>query len=293
MSSKKVETGSGEAITFDLGCTDFTADSYSFQRQVMRWLEERVVVEVQSPATAPFEKRYVGTPRGSALTRHLASALDIRFGTRISRLEREGGRWLGYIESQSGLPDSVAFSCSRIVLAIPPFQAAALLPAKHSLKDLLAGVTMLPQWVVMLATATRAPLHGHWQIPASDLIARCSLESRKPGRVSDFAGDIWQLQAKPAWTEQHIETDKNVVIAMLLEEFKRCLDTDVDVVASYAHRWLYSQRGARVVAVQDFLNSADGVSVCGDYLCNDFRFGGVEAAYTSAMALTESMLSDV
>jgi hypothetical protein len=256
----------------------------------MSWLEEGVVAEISVPVTAPLRKRYVGVPRSSALTRHLALSLDIRFGRRVSRLVRDGERWLVYVESQPGQPDTLMFSCAHMVLAIPPVQAAALLPAQHSLKDLLANVTMLPQWVVMLATATRAPLQEHWQMRASDVIARCSLESCKPGRVSDFAGDIWQLQATPGWTERHIDAAKEDVITMLTADFRQYMGADLKVVASYAHRWLYSQRGAQVVTATNCIVGADGINLCGDYLCNDPGIEGVEAAYTSARALAELML---
>lgn len=291
LSSKKVETSSGEAIAFDLGCTDFNAVTVRFQQQVKDWLEEGVVAEMSLQHAASSAKRYVGIPRSSALTRHLATSLDIRFGARVSRIERDGNYWVVYLQAQPGQPDSAAFRCAHVVLAIPPVQAAGLLPGKHRFKELLSEINMLPQWVVMLATKGSAPQLGDDQIASSDVIARYSHENKKPGRGSDFVGDIWQIQATPSWTERHLEATKESVIAQLTAEFKRCMHSELEVVASYAHRWLYSRRGARVVAAQDCLSSDDGMHACGDYLCNDPRFEGVEAAYTSAVALAEHVLS--
>jgi hypothetical protein len=290
LSSKRIETASAEMVAFDLGCTSFNALSFSFQRQVREWIDEGVIAEVPATKVATPEKRYIGTPRSSSLTRHLSSGLDIRFGTRVSHLEREEGRWVVYVDSSAGKPATSMFICDRVVLAIPPSQAAAMLPADHSLKASLASVNMVPQWVVVLVTSANFSLATQREMPDSALIARCSLENSKPGRDSGFTGNIYQLQATSAWTNQHIDAAKEDVIAMFTEEFKRCVGSDIDVVASYAHRWLYSQRSGEVVARQDFLARDDGINVCGDYMCNDPRFEGVEAAYISAIALAEKML---
>lgn len=89
LSSKAIAINDEERVTFDLGCTHFTASSDDFKAFL------KPLLDGQKAAHWPTEHDYVGLNRNSALTRALADQLTVHFSTRVTKLDRTpNGKWL-------------------------------------------------------------------------------------------------------------------------------------------------------------------------------------------------------
>ena len=157
MSTRRVPALSVQA---DHGAQYFTARSALFQRQAEQWLEQGVVaawdvvihqVDEQGheagAARPPLHPRYVGSPRMSALGRHLSAGLQLRTSVRITSVKEDrADRWWLFDEEgrKYGPYDSV-------MVAVPAPQAEPLLATRPRLAALAAGArdVLLPrrrQW---------------------------------------------------------------------------------------------------------------------------------------------------
>ena len=105
----------------------------------------------------------------------------------------------------------------RVIIAIPPSQAATVLGAHASpFKQTAESVIMAPCWVLMLAfdQAPDAPFDA-LAIETAPL-ARAFRNSTKPGRNGV---ETWTLHASSAWSLGHLESSPQEVAQILLAAF--------------------------------------------------------------------------
>jgi predicted NAD/FAD-dependent oxidoreductase len=282
LSSKRVDAVvPGEAISFDLGCTSFTAHSELFRSQVESWINDGLArIWHYSEALGAH---YVPVPRSSSITRHLADNLPVHFSTRITAIQKEPDGWRVF----SGEPDErVAFAHARqLVFATPPQQAADLLPEAHPLKSCLCEPILLPQWVLMLQVKGHLDLSESYYELTDSPIGKLCLEQSKPGRIEQGRSQTWVLHATTEWSSAHVDTDKEQVAHLLLAELAAHIGAPVIVEQYYVHRWLYSRTQAHAHSGQGYLHDGQGLWFCGDYLAETGDIKGVEAAYTSGWLL--------
>lgn len=225
---------------FDHGAQYFTATREDFQQQVTEWEVAGLAAEwtgrfanwVDGTVSErhPQRKRWVGSPRMSALCRGLSQELHVQYGVRIHRLVPSDQRWMLIDENEQsyGPFDSVLISC-------PGPQAAALLPTGSEIHQHAKALTYSPCWAVMaeVESTINTPFDGiHFQDHSLGWAAR---DSSKPQRTS---GERWVLHGSADWSQEHVDSDPEQVIQDLTQAF-RPIGT-IQPHQCTAHRWLYA-----------------------------------------------------
>ncbi|MFV3303679.1 NAD(P)/FAD-dependent oxidoreductase [Pseudomonas sp. NY15181] len=284
MASKRTEAGA-----LDLGAQYFTARDRRFLDAIQKWREQGWVAE-WDPALYQYrdgelspspdeQPRWVGTPRMSAITRALLQDQTVTFSCRITEVYRGEEHWhLQDAEGQTHGP------YSRVLIATPAPQAAALLASAPKLAAAAASIPMEPTWAVALGFAEplQTPVQGCFvhEGPLSWLACNRS----KPGRDGQL--DTWVLHASSSWSKQNIDLPKESVIEHLRGAFAELIGCAVHAPDfALAHRWLY----ARPMEAHQFGALADadlGIYACGDWCLS----GRVEGAWLSGLEAARRLL---
>jgi renalase len=290
LSSKRVAGDNGEFMAFDLGCVSITGESEAFSKQLEDWHEKGVV----EPWCLDYQDstHYVAVSRNSSLTRYLSKELECHFSIRVSSIQRINDIWHLFTIEDEHEGEKLLAMAKNVIIAAPPPQAFDLLPSDSRLKVELEKVKVGAQWVMGLEVNNALSGSHPLQYPQSDIIYSISQESRKPGRrdseshnENDSGPIILQVQASSNWTSNHLDSTKEQVIAALSVELEHCIQQPLKVIASYAHRWLYSCVSQGLETREGYLWDESGLGVVGDYLNNDFY--GVESAWLSGKQLAD------
>ncbi len=263
------------AASFDHGAQYLTASDAGF-----RGMLERAAAAGAAAAWRPDwpqrdrgEELWVGAPAMAALPRHLADGLDIDYGVRIQRLERERGGWTLLDDRGAAHADFAA-----VAIALPAPAAAELAAGRTPLAARVRMVSMAPCWTAMVAFD--APLAA--SPTRASPVTRCSPGTRatgsKPGRE---AREAWVLHAAPDWSCVEFDQSPEIVRQALLDRFSQHVGRALPrALVMDSHRW----RHARVEAPlgETCLFDADaGLGFCGDW-CLEAR---AEGAWRSGTAL--------
>ncbi|GGB95370.1 FAD-dependent oxidoreductase [Marinobacterium zhoushanense] len=266
----------------DLGCAMVEATAPEFER----WL----IASGAQPwrprcSTLAFEKRadrsgWVGVPRSSSLTRHLADGVELRTATTVSVVwpDREGvllrdnaGEALGHFDAA--------------VVAAPAPQATKLLDAIHRFRQQAEQVAVVPVWTLLVSLASRPARLSEidWLEGGHPVIGKLVRDSSKPQRQ----GENWVIQATEAWSQANVNQEPSLVATDLRRAFDRVVGETPALLEQRVHRWLYARAEPgqnRDVALWD---EQSGIGACGDWLCG----GDVEGAWCSANELVARILA--
>ena len=269
-------------LAFDHGAQYFTARHERFRHQVNAWVEAGAVKEWtgrigvldqgtidSKPSTT---RRYVGTPRMSALTRHMSASLDVAYNTRISNVTYADASWT--LETESG---QTTEAYDGLLITVPPEQALPFLSHSPDLHDQVRAVSMRPCWAVMLVydTPLSIPLDGAF-VHNSPLSWICR-NGQKPERPPH---ETWVLHSSPDWAEQHLEMTREQVLPLLVHAFQEAVGEDLQAASfAKAHRWRYAL-AQNPLSTGCLWDPAKHLAVSGDW-CNSSR---VEGAYLSGLA---------
>jgi predicted NAD/FAD-dependent oxidoreductase len=274
MAARRVEIG-GEQVSFDHGAQYFTARDPAFRAAVAAW--EAANAAARWPAAG--EDAWVGTPGMNACVKAMAEPLDVRWGVRAERLERDGKHW----RITAG---EASFAAATVLVAVPAEQAAVLLAeVAPDLAALAATVQSAPCWAVMAGFA--APISYASDTFRSDTapVSWAARNSAKPGRSGL---ETWVIHASPARSRELIDLPKDEVAQILLADFFAATGTAPAAPHHLdAHRWLYALpqalrgEGAR-------FDPALRIGIAGDYLHSP----RVEGAWLSGAALAQAVLQE-
>jgi len=279
----RMSTRRREAGQFDHGAQYFTARSEAFRRQVSFWNSEGVVAKWAGPfgrwdqgqtviEDGP-EERWVGVPRMSALTRHLADGLDIQASTRIVSLAQVDDQWR--LLDSSGKAYS---GFDWVILTCPGPQAAALAPVGSRVHERAAQLSYSPCWAAMLHLAAGGQPDAVALHCQHAVVAWLAHDSSKPERATS---NCWVAHATAEWSERHSEDSPDEVALELARAVEQM--TGMAVLKAQAHRWLYAlpigTAGGAFV-----METALGLALCGDALAGR----RVESAWLSAVALLDA-----
>lgn len=286
LSSKRVLHAKGDVV-FDLGCSAFTARTPIFKHKVNEWCDAGVL---QTWTQFNDEQWYVGQPRSSSITRYLAGSLEVQFSTRITRLEKHRQQWAVYIEDNNR--ELCYALVDDVIISAPAPQCCDLLPSDHPLQYRIKKVAVSAQWVVMLALRDALNMDELCVSPSVN-ITRISYENSKPHRHQETGLHVYTVQASHEWSDPRTDYSKDKVLMELTNEVAELTQQPLHIEADYCHRWLYAQNNQNGFEASGFLSSDDGIHICADYLAQDATIDGVEAAYLSAMALSEYLMQPV
>ena len=273
---------------FDHGAQYFTARDERFGRSVESWSEEGLVARwegrigvAKNGTLAPKNsqtERYVGTPRMSGLTRHLAGGLDLGYTTRVGQILRDGKRW-----ALADAEGETLGTFDVVLVTTPPEQAVPLLAEAPALARQAAAVEMLPCWAVMAVFEQTLPVPFDGLFVHDAPVAWAARNSSKPGRP---APESWVLHAAPAWSREHLEADPQTIPGPLLTAFFEATGLDpAEPAFAQAHRWRYSM-AAEPLEAGCLWDAGLRIGVCGDW-CHTSR---IEGAFLSGMAAAGRVL---
>ena len=266
---------------FDHGAQYFTARQEEFSAAVGGWLAAGVVapwdghiVSLVGGVTSPLKsetRRYVGQPQMSGLAKHLARELDVRCGVLVDELTRVDGLWM---PEEGG---EILGAFDRLIVAMPPAQAAQLLEADSPLGGVARSVEMRPCWCVMLGLEARLEVPFDGAFCNESALSWISSDNSKPSRPQTEA---WVLHASPEWTEEHLHEEREQVIKALTAEFEEVTGVVLPPVSHRdAHRWGLAQPASEE-PVQALCDLERGLALA----CGAYVGGRVEGAYMSGLA---------
>lgn len=284
MSTRRMETPIGE-LRWDHGAQFFTARGDAFQRVVGSWIKAGAAAEWNgtfldfgagaSRASEKTGRRFVGTPGMNGIIRHMASETEVEWARRANEIKGEKGNWRILFEdgsSEGGFDD--------VIVAVPAEQVGDLLnDVSPGLAEDAASIRSAPCWAVLLAYD--APLDAGFdgaRITGGPLgwIAR---NTSKPERA---AGEAWVLHASPEWSREHVDEQKEEVIAKLIRNFT-AMSGAPEPVFSAAHRWLYAMTESNVRAKNFGWDDTNSIGACGDW----YIAPRVESAWLSGAKLAK------
>lgn len=273
---------------FDHGAQFFTARSEAFQ-QTIQPLVAQGIVAAWNPIIASFDgatlknttqwqhPHYVGVPGMSAVGKALAEGLDVHRQTRIAAIKRAGDGWRLADDQQQDL------GCfDWVVSAAPAEQTAALMPSSFAHQAVVTGRHMQPSFALMLGFQQPLALDFDVAKVTNSAVSWLAVNSSKPGRKPGYSVLV---HADHQWAAQHLEEDREAVIAALCDHTSRLLGHDV-ATANHIdlHRWRYAiidpQQGSGFL-----LDRKQRLAACGDWCVG----GRVEAAFQSGIQLAEAL----
>lgn len=273
MSTRRLQTPLGE-ITFDHGAQYFTVRDAGFGAQV----QDLAARGMAAPWPAAGVDAWIGTPGMNAVIKGMAASHEVHWSTSVDRIEPDGDRW----RVKAG---PIAFAgFDAVVLAVPAEQALPFL----SLYDFhMARQAMLarsqPCWTAMFAFAQALP-------GVIEMVRDCGnlgWAARNLAKPERTGPEGWVVQARPEWSQQHIEDDPADVAAVLLENLAAALGCILpEPVTRSAHRWRYAMNAGLDLGA--LWNAGRGLGVCGDWLLGP----RVECAWLSGQQLAQTMLKN-
>lgn len=237
-------------------------------------------------ATGPDRTGWVGVPGMSALAQALRRDMAVAQGQPVVALERSAeGSWT--LRDAAGM---VFGPFDKVVLALPPAQAATLLDAASAAPAGWAAelrqVAMLPCWTLMAVTDDP----GHtWDVlePETGPLAWVARNDHKPGRSAPTGGATWVAQAGAAWTQAHRDHSPAAVQDALQTALQGLLAPQLPRQWHHiaVHRWLYALPPQATPGTPCRWDAGLGLGLCGDH----FAGRDVEAAWLSGRALARAI----
>lgn len=282
----RLATRRADPYAFDHGAQYFTVRDERFAEAVAAWQAAGAaaewhgrVVALRSGIARPTNShpRFTGVPGMSAIGRALAAGLDIRHGTAVTALAFSGTGWEAH-----GEHGEVLDTFDRMVVAAPAPQAAALLAPSPPLSALAKSCVMSPCWAVMAAFDHPLLLDFDGAFVEDAPLAWIMRNGSKPGRPG---AECWVLHASADWSREHLEQDKAVVPAPLLDVFAQVTGITTAAVYAVAHRWRYALP-EEPLTLPFLHDEGAGIAACGDW-CGGPR---VEGAYLSGLQLGQALV---
>lgn len=288
------ERGDVPRITrLDHGAPGFTATTARFRRftddaLAAGWLAR------WAPTLAPGSRAWHGdddaqivlpVPDMPRLCRELLAGAECRWQTAVDGLVRETDHWR---LTQHGELIEGAFD--RVVLALPPAQAAPLLQAHApDWAARAASVVMQPCWTLMGISEPVSPSPA-WDLarPSLGPIACVVRHDRRPGREAVHGEMHWVLHARADFSTSSLEAEGPAVQRELERAFDDWLGEPVRWKHAVVHRWRFALPPAGEGPPREacWWSSRLGLGVCGDFLGRQ----GAEGAWLSGTALADALL---
>jgi predicted NAD/FAD-dependent oxidoreductase len=152
----RMSTRTFEHWSADHGAQYFTAKGDSFKNLTNSWLTQgfiepwlgKIVSYKNNQITEVDNsiQRYVGVPAMNSLAKYLVADLKVHFSQTICKIEQVEDSWILFSKEQGQIQDSF----DLVILAIPPKQAADLIPDRMTnLQEVCSNIKMLPCWTII------------------------------------------------------------------------------------------------------------------------------------------------
>ncbi len=282
----RMSTRTFEHWSADHGAQYFTAKGDSFKNLTNSWLTHgfiqpwlgKIVAYKNGQITDVDNtlQRYVGVPAMNSLAKYLVADLKVHFSQTICKIEQVEDSWILFSKEQGQIQDSF----DLVILAIPPKQAADLIPDRmKNLQEVCSHVKMLPCWTLIAYQESNMTLPFDGAFVEESPFSWIARNNSKPLRSNN---ESWTAQANPEWSSQYINHSKSEVEPLLVSAFEEIVGQPCKRYQS--HLWRY----ARVDSPRNesfILDNNNRIGICGDWLVNST----IESAWTSGQMLGEQI----
>ena len=277
----RIATRYNQEWEFDHGVPFFEAKTEKFQAFLQKFIEDGVLANWNTKIVDGFGnemqcdgKFFIGMAKMNALPKSLAVGFDIKFETKICKIELKNDGWHlqdDFLKTYDAF-DFVVTSC-------PPQQAFDILPDECLYKSLLKNFEMLPRFVSLFGFENSFESDVNFSCDIMQItnskIEKVVCNHKKIGRnnkpsIVVYACDEWSLK--------NVEMEMELVGQELLAELKNLFGSFENPTLLQTHRWLYSQPKFK----SELLSLRDktlGIISCGDWLSS----GDIEGAFLSGM----------
>ncbi len=271
-----------EHWTADHGAQYFTAKGDSFKLITNSWLtkgfikpwlgkivsyNKNEVVDVDHSVL-----RYVGVPAMNSLAKSLVADMTVQFSQTINKIEKVKNSWKLSSKEQGQHQDSF----DLIIMAIPPKQAADLIPKKMTnLQEICLNTKMLPCWTLIAYQDSDITLPFDGAFMDESPFSWIARNNSKPSRANY---ESWTAQANSEWSNEYIHYSNYEVELLLVSAFEKITGQPCKLYQS--HLWRY----AKVESPRNesfLLDQSNRIGICGDWLVNST----IEGAWTSGEML--------
>lgn len=288
-------TADPDSPSFDIGAQYLTARAPAFARAVRGWVAQGVL-QGWSPRLARQSGPESWEPSSDATPRWLAPGGFNQWPRAwAAQLQREGLRLhcSHRVQALEGLArgwrvhgSGAAYSARRVLLAMPPAQAAALLlpvaPQLCPSRRLAPCLT-----AVYAAPAGAADFDALFGDGAP--LAWAARSGARPGARNGGATDYWTLHAGVAESQRLAERDPQEVAAVLGDAFAALIGlAPAALECVHARHWRYARLPEGLGQEPQAVFDADaGLGLCGDWLGR----GRIEDAWLSGDAAAQAVLT--
>lgn len=305
MSTRRVDGGAHEELSFDHGAPYFEVRDPRFGRYVRSWIESGVCAKWQASSavwrdgrltvTGSATPMIVGTPTMSAVCAHLAVDLSLRSSHVVESVGVVDGAWRLALRRAGEQEAEDAGPFDAVVLAMAAEQAKRLIPSGHDdIVRALEGVRHEPVWAgLLMVEGVGDVLPDVLETPGDPVLALVTRNDSKPGRRSANSAVRLAVHAQPAWSHARFDANRDEVADELAVEARRVLGAVLErtvepsaVTYLAAHRWGMA-RPAEAAPLPCVFDRDAGFAICGD----GFGGSGVEAAFLSGHAAAGRVLS--
>ncbi len=289
--SGRLSTRRADPYAFDHGAQFFKVRSNAFRACIDPMLREGTVQRwdarfVEIDGTTIVKRRqwdeefphYVGVPGMSAIGKHLSQDLDIRLDTRVLSAQRTRDRWT--LLNDQGISLG---TYDWVISSVPARQAFDLLPPSLPFHSALSAPHMRGCFALMLGFDCPVSVEFDAALVRGRDISWISLNSSKPGRNRACC---LLVHSTNEWADEHIEGDREWAMDYLCAQTSDVIGLDVGKAPHKAlHAWRFANI-ERQAGPTHFISPDQQVGACGDWLIQ----GRVEAAFTSGLAMADSLL---
>lgn len=243
----------------------------------------------QPGAFSPTQRRLAFQEGLNVFPKRLAQGLDIRLGIDVESLARRAGMLIARTAGKS-------FEAPTLILSLPVEQARCLIQTLEAPEAdlraplrLLSMVGSLPCLTLLAGYPSTVPLPD-WDLfypeasPVFQLIAHDSAKRPSPAPLNLV------FQARPGWSNQHLETSPETWQTEMLTEAGRLLGPWAAAPTwSQPHRWRYARvdQGTELARPMIIpLSDGTRLGLAGELFAPG---GGAEAAWLSGRALARRL----
>lgn len=227
-------------------------------------------------------KLYRGVPMMRSLPQNMAEHCQVIYGQSIQELEAQAQAW--NLFNQEGCYQG---SFDAVVCATPVSQARELLQMGQKLNEQMHGVSMQPQWCVMLAF--ERPLAVPFDAAETERDDLQMIYRYRNLNPSQETLDRWVLFGGAEWSRMHNKHFRGQVETKLLEAFWQTLGL-APQPALMTSSFFWNEAVPEKPLAQNHLYDPElRLGACGDW-CGGY---GVESAVLSGLAIAERLSQEL
>ena len=184
-----------DGSSFDHGAALFDPASEPFRRRLDAWEQDGLLEPIEDGAST-FRVRGPAT----SLAKHLARGLDVRCGTKVRAVSREGRKLLVTLEDETRLEGAAVILTPPVPQALELVSRGGLLARLPAdLRDALETVRYRPAFVLLMRLAERCPRFpssGVLSLRDGGCVSRIVENARGtgPSRLSVYARETWAAE---------------------------------------------------------------------------------------------------